>query len=177
MQNRYKAALKSEWEELGLDRKETRTRFSTVNRGVSYDVFVFLRKGRSNRNKRISSVFYASFLPKRPYMLMSNSGSMLPDQFPKKPVSFGETKREALSRERSQSALKMLMSLDGSAHVPGSSLNLFGGPEKRKQMERYINITLAIGDALAKIPGPAPHFMDALESKIFLSEKATAKGA
>ena len=44
-------------------------------------------------------------------------------------------------------------------------------------MERYINITLAIGDALAKIPGPAPHFMDALESKIFLSEKATAKGA
>jgi hypothetical protein len=33
-------------------------------------------------------------------------------------------------------------------------------------MERYINITLAIGDALAKNPGPA-HFMDALNSKIF----------
>jgi hypothetical protein len=63
-QNRFKAALKSEWEELGLDPKEIRTRFSAVNRDLSYDVFVFLRKGRSDRDKLISSVFYASFLPR-----------------------------------------------------------------------------------------------------------------
>ena len=174
-QNRYKAALKSEWEELGLDPKEIRTRLSTVNGGVSFDEFLFLRKGRSDRDKLISLVFYASFLPKMmPYMLMFNSGNMLPDQFPKKPVSFGETKREALSRERSHSALKMLMNLDRSAHVPGFSLNPFGGSRKRKQMDLYKNITLAIGDALAKNPGPA-HVMDALESKIFLSEKPNAK--
>jgi hypothetical protein len=100
-QNRYKAALKNEWEELGVDPREIRTRLSAVNGGVSFDEFLFLRKGKSDREKLISLVFYASFLPKMmPYMLMFNSGNMLPDQFPKKPISFGETKREALSRER-----------------------------------------------------------------------------
>lgn len=174
-QNRYKAALKSEWEELGVDPKEIRTRLSAVNGGVTFDEFLFLRKGKSDREKLISLVFYASFLPKMmPYMLMFNSGNMLPDQFPKKPVSFGETKREALARERSHAALKMLMNLDRSAHVPGFSLNPFGGSRKRKQMELYKNITLAIGDALAKNPGPG-YVMEALEKKIFLSEKPKAK--
>jgi LETM1-like protein len=173
-QNRYKAALKNEWEELGVDPREIRTRLSSVNGGVTFDEFLFLRKGKSDREKLISLVFYASFLPKMmPYMLMFNSGNMLPDQFPKKPISFGETKREALSRERSHSALKMLMNLDRSAHVPGFSLNPFGGSKKRQQMELYKNITMAIGEALSENPGP-DYVMKALERKIFQSEKPTA---
>lgn len=174
-QNRYKASLKNEWEELGVDPTEIRTRLSAVNGGVSFDEFLFLRKGRSDREKLISLVFYASFLPKMlPYMLMFNSGNMLPDQFPKKPISFGETKREALSRERCHAALKMLMNLDRSAHVPGFSLNPFGGSKKRQQMELYKNITLAIGEALPENPGP-DYVMKALERKLFQTEKPTAR--
>lgn len=174
-QNRYKSLLKQEWEELGVDSKEIRTRMSSVNGGVSFDEFLFLRKGKTDREKLISLVFYASFLPKMmPYMLMFNSDNMMPDQFPKKQTLFGETKREALSRERSHSALKMLMSIDRKSHVQGFSPNPFGGSKKRKQMQQYKNISLAIGEALSDKPGP-DYVMKALEEKIFMSEKPKAQ--
>jgi LETM1-like protein len=180
-QRYYKEVTKGKLEEMGLDSKEIRSRLSKLSGGISFDEFLFLRKGKSDREKLISLVFYASFLPKMmPYMLMFNSANMLPDQFPKKPVSFGETKREALSRDRSHATLKMLMNLNRSSHVPEFSLNPFAGSKKRKQMEHYKNISIAISESLRQpdpnrhLPGPE-YIMKQLERFLFLTEKPKAR--
>lgn len=174
-QNVFKGSLKQEWEELGVEPKEIRARLNKVSGGISFDEFLFLRKGKGDREKLISLVFYASFLPKMmPYMLMFNAGNMLPDQFPKKQAFYGETKREALSRERSHSVLKSLMNLERTARVPGFTLNPFGGSKKRQQMEQMNTISLDVEEALSKNAGP-DYVMAALEDRIFLSEKPKAK--
>jgi hypothetical protein len=176
-QNRFKASLKNDWEELGVDQKEIRTRLSKVSGGISFDEFLFLRNGKRDREKLISLVFYASFLPKMmPYMLMFNSGNMLPEQFPKKQTLIGETKREKQSRDRSHAVLKMLMSLENKAHVQGFSINPFGGAKKKKLMAQYESINLAIEEALSTGSSPGPDYvMKKLDDKIFLSEKPKAK--
>jgi hypothetical protein len=174
-QNRYKSSLRQEWEELGIDPKEIRTRLSKVSGGITFDEFLFLRKGKGDREKLISLVFYASFLPKMmPYMLMFNAGNMLPDQFPKKQTFFGETKREALSRERCHAVLNMLMTLERRAHVQGFSINPFGGSKQRKAMEQYQEMKDAIQSFLVQNQGP-DSVMKILEDKIFLSEKPKGK--
>ena len=171
-QRNFRESLRQEWQDLGADNKDISMRLKTNNGGISYDEFEFLQRGNEDRTKVLQIGFVALCWPKVFPIALTWFPGLLPSHFDRPTFSAGETKLEALSRERSHAVLKMILKVEKECRTKKKGLaNFIAGKQGRLQLLRLQRLEETVADILTLGNLEPGTVLDSIEDEIYLPEK------
>lgn len=146
----HRNTLKMQWEtENVMTKDEINQKLKTVNGGITYEDFRFLKKGVEDRGKLFSLLFVFQMAPRYlPYVFMFNPGS-LPSPFQKNVKNDNRGSIAAkLSRDRSHAVIETLINIERNAWtLPFTAkMNIFG----KKKQQRALILMDKIGNDMSK---------------------------
>lgn len=158
-QSVFRAQLQHQWEAQNLyeteSRKQVLQRLQREQGGITYDEYIFLRRGKEDRGKVLNLSFLIWGAPRfLPYALMFNP-EMLPSPFQADKAMVGESSvADTLSRERAQAVLSTLMIMEKQAVAVSrgylSNLNIFGKKKQHDKKQDLAKVVTETGEVFRR---------------------------